>query len=213
MSRVPNLRELLSSGSGELLNERLAPVSVTALFPGPTVKPAATEADEKIIGLYFSANWCPPCHQFLPTLRKTYAALRQQGRDIEIVFVSWDNNEAEFRELTAKMPWLRMPYGDARSQVITKAYGITSIPTLIFVRARDNAIITRRARMDVVADPTGKNFPWPNDGSGGDGAGGFSRQAIILALLFALFISYRAYSAITAPAPSSRGANKAPSNA
>lgn len=191
---APDLRSILSSGAGIVIDAKGATQSVATIFPpsgAPAPPPDADPRSEKIIALYFSANWCPPCHQFLPRLRHTYQLLKQQDRDFEIIFVSWDNNEKEFAELTSKMPWLRLPFNDARCRKLTEVYAVSSIPTLIFVRARDNHIVTRSARMSIVADPSGKDYPW----AGGTEVvgGGFGRRTLLFVVLFLLFVGYRAF--------------------
>ena len=50
---------------------------------GETVELSALrgEAHEgKVIGLYFSAHWCPPCKTFTPLLVKTYEKLKAEGK-------------------------------------------------------------------------------------------------------------------------------------
>eukprot|EP01052_Picozoa_sp_SAG31_P041140 SAG31_NODE_6156_length_2145_cov_2.099218_3_plen_313_part_00 len=60
----------------------------------------------KTVALYFSAHWCPPCRGFTPTLVQTYSALKQQNRDLEVVFISSDRDQAGFNEYLGQMPWL-----------------------------------------------------------------------------------------------------------
>ena len=57
----------------------------------------ATALKDKVVGIYFSAHWCPPCRSFTPELAKTYKLLtEEQQKDFEIVFVSSDNDESGF---------------------------------------------------------------------------------------------------------------------
>ena len=57
----------------------------------------ATALKDKVVGIYFSAHWCPPCRGFTPELAKTYQLLTEtQQTNFEIVFVSSDGDEAEF---------------------------------------------------------------------------------------------------------------------
>ena len=51
---------------------------------------SADEVTGKIIGLYFSAHWCPPCRGFTPILADRIRELKSAGHAIEIVFVSSD---------------------------------------------------------------------------------------------------------------------------
>ena len=39
---------------------------------GSKVKANEALSDKKIVALYFSAHWCPPCRGFTPVLKKFY---------------------------------------------------------------------------------------------------------------------------------------------
>lgn len=43
---------------------------------------------------------------------------------------------------------------------VSTAFGINGIPTLILLEAETGDIINSGARMNVMQDPTGANFPW-----------------------------------------------------
>ena len=50
----------------------------------------------KIIGLYFSAKWCPPCREFTPKLAEIHQELVfKRKTEFEIVFISFDKSEEE----------------------------------------------------------------------------------------------------------------------
>ena len=42
----------------------------------------------KLVGIYFSAHWCPPCRNFTPQLAQKYADFQNAGHPFEIIFVS-----------------------------------------------------------------------------------------------------------------------------
>ena len=44
-------------------------------------------ADKQVVGLYFSAHWCPPRHGFTPKLTEVYTVIKGTGKSLEIVFV------------------------------------------------------------------------------------------------------------------------------
>jgi len=115
-----------------------------------TVVPVAGLKD-KIVGLYFSAHWCPPCRTFTPKLVEFYNQLKQQNRPFEIVFVSSDRDEAAMftymREM--KMPWLAVPFDDSRKDALKKQYEVRGIPTLV-VLGPDGSTTTRDGRSDVM---------------------------------------------------------------
>merc|ERR1712166_1299825 len=70
------------------------------------------EAHEgKVIGLYFSAHWCPPCKTFTPLLVKTYEKLKAEGKEFEVVFVSSDKDK----------------------DALSKRYEVEGIPTLVLL--------------------------------------------------------------------------------
>ena len=57
------------------------------LAQGGATTPVSALAD-KVVGLYFSAHWCPPCHGFTPKLTEVYTVIKGTDKSLEIVFVS-----------------------------------------------------------------------------------------------------------------------------
>ena len=51
----------------------------------------------QVVGVFFSGHWCPPSRQFTPMLARAYTAMRAAGKSIEIVFISCDHDQGEFR--------------------------------------------------------------------------------------------------------------------
>jgi thiol-disulfide isomerase/thioredoxin len=50
---------------------------------------------KELIGLYFSASWCPPCKTFSPILANFYVAAAK-ANDLEIVYISSDRTVESF---------------------------------------------------------------------------------------------------------------------
>jgi nucleoredoxin len=67
---------------------------------------------DKIVLVYFSAHWCPPCRQFTPELVVFYNSMKSKGENFELVFVSSDKDNASFEEYFHEMPWLALPFAD-----------------------------------------------------------------------------------------------------
>ena len=73
----------------------------------------------KVLGIYFSAHWCPPCRAFTPQLATWYNNFKKgpNGDKFEIVFVSSDRDDGSFQEYFKEMPWLALPYKDRTKKV------------------------------------------------------------------------------------------------
>ena len=170
----PALRKLLEKSGGKLQGSDGTSCDVSTLFPDAeralqlkaAAPPRATEPahykDEKVIGLYFTASWCPPCMKFTPQLKRTYtAAIEDRHHDFEVVTCSWDQDRSQYDDYVGTMPWKRLPFRDPRIDELNHAYGVSSIPTLIIVRARDGKVINRNARDMVAVDNRCSYWPWP----------------------------------------------------
>jgi nucleoredoxin len=73
----------------------------------------------RVLGLYFSAHWCPPCRAFTPQLAQWYSKVKKSsnGEKFDIVFLSSDRDEAQFNEYFQLMPWYAVPYEDRELKV------------------------------------------------------------------------------------------------
>ncbi|XP_002738144.1 nucleoredoxin-like protein 2 [Saccoglossus kowalevskii] len=92
------------------------------LFVGKTLsnKSQATISGEdalrnKVVGLYFSASWCPPCKMFTPILADVYSELKEKNAPFEIVFISSDRSPQDMKQYMVEEhgDWLCVPFGDA----------------------------------------------------------------------------------------------------
>ncbi|XP_072013165.1 nucleoredoxin-like [Amphiura filiformis] len=113
----------------------------------------------KPLALYFSAHWCGPCRGFTPSLVKFYNKMKESGKEFEMVFVSSDRDEESFKEYYGEMPWLTLPFGDARKAKLSSLFEISGIPTLVILD-EEGKMITDNGRGKVTKDPEGKEFPW-----------------------------------------------------
>merc|ERR1711981_481393 len=79
---------------------------------------------------------------------------------LEVVFVSGDNSEGEFKEYLAEQPWKALPFDEKeRNASLNKKFKVSGIPSLIILDA-EGQVITKDGRAAVSADPTGEEFPW-----------------------------------------------------
>ena len=110
---------------------------------GETVRSA------ELIGIYFSAHWCPPCRAFTPRLVDFYEQVKEDGQSFEVVFVSGDRSKADMFDYmtSAEMPWPALPHTEARA--LFRSYRVQGIPALI-VLDREGNIVTRKGRQHVI---------------------------------------------------------------
>mmetsp|Transcript_54775 Transcript_54775/g.138356 ORF Transcript_54775/g.138356 Transcript_54775/m.138356 type:complete len:245 (-) Transcript_54775:308-1042(-) len=144
----------------------LGPTLLTSDGPKET---ETTLQDAKVVGLYFSAHFCPPCRQFTPELAKWYKE-NLEAKGMKMVFVSLDETAEEFEQYFAEMPWLAVQYSskDTREE-LEKRYSVGSIPALVLLRRSPGSseieIVSEAAegRGRVSGDQLGVFFPWAKE--------------------------------------------------
>ncbi len=88
-------------------------LGATVLSKEGEVQTSSLCGKDKVVGVYFSASWCPPCRGFTPVLAKFYdnfKANHARKDDLFIVFVSSDRDEKNFEEYYSEMPFYALPY-------------------------------------------------------------------------------------------------------
>jgi len=119
--------------------------------------------EKDVLGVYFSAHWCPPCRRFTPRLAEAYNNLKKKGKSIEIVFVSSDSTQADFERYYKEMPWVALPYSlrELKSKLSSK-FDVKGIPRLLLIDPKTGNVTNPEANQDVVSDQTGEKFPYFN---------------------------------------------------
>lgn len=83
-------------------------------------------------------------------LKEFYSEVNIDSKQCEILFVSLDRNEDDYKHHYAHMPWLSIPFDEqAKAQELRKRYRVTGIPSLVIVKSEDGALVTLRGRKDV----------------------------------------------------------------
>jgi nucleoredoxin len=121
---------------------------------GGKVDPASLNSN-KVVGLYFSAHWCPPCRGFTPVLAEAYKGIVGQGKSFQVVFVSSDRDQGAFDGYYGEMPWIALPFAerDLKATLCDK-YGVTGIPCLVLLNGATGDLITKDGRGEITADAT-----------------------------------------------------------
>lgn len=98
--------------------------------------------DGKVVGLYFSAHWCPPSRDFTPVLAQFYSQVED---NFEILFVSSDNNTQEMNFYLQNFhgDWFHLPLNLCNSMKHRNTKN--HIPALIIMKP-DGTVITDDGR-------------------------------------------------------------------
>ena len=79
----------------------------------------------RVVLIDFWATWCGPCNEELPHMKKI--AKEFAGQPLVIISVSWDDDDAKWKQFVARngMDWVQ--YRDANHQ-LARMFGINAIP-------------------------------------------------------------------------------------
>ncbi|XP_020915015.1 probable nucleoredoxin 1-2 [Exaiptasia diaphana] len=118
---------------------------------------AEPELTGKVILVYFSAHWCPPCRGFTPMLKDCYEDL--EGKPLAIVFVSSDRSKEEMDSYYKEShgEWYRAQHGSELANKLKENCNVRGIPTLAVVDG-DGNMLDQSARSDVETGPPSKAF-------------------------------------------------------
>ncbi|MCD9031872.1 redoxin domain-containing protein [Luteimonas sp. Y-2-2-4F] len=109
---------------------------------GPRFAAYRWPREPEIVALYYGADWCAPCHAFVPELRAVHDALRAAGADTEVVYVSLDASEREMHRYMARqaMPWPAIDHRRVERMPGLRALGGMAPPNLVLLD-RDGTVL------------------------------------------------------------------------
>ena len=64
----------------------------------------------RFVGLFFAADWSPPCKAMLKPLKNFYTDANLDERTIEVVLVPSDRTQEEWQQHHSSMPWLSLDF-------------------------------------------------------------------------------------------------------
>ncbi len=98
--------------------------------------------DKDYIFLYFSAEWCPPCRQFTPSLVEFYGNYSERA-NLEIVFVSSDRSSSDKLSYMQdyNMDFLAVPHERVRESGLAEKFSVRGIPHLAALDSDGNIVM------------------------------------------------------------------------
>ena len=91
-------------------------IPITGKYLSPEGEVEASSLTAPFRALLFGASWCPACKQLIEIINKwgRYNQMNENGKNVEVIYVSADKDEAAFNDYYGEMPWLAIPFGDSR---------------------------------------------------------------------------------------------------
>ncbi|OMJ77557.1 hypothetical protein SteCoe_5720 [Stentor coeruleus] len=102
----------------------------------------------QVVGLYYTAGWCPPCRTFNPVLLEFYNDVNYPDKRFEVIQITSDQDEISFNEYFNGMPWVAIPFNDPRVKTLKSKFKVTGIPLLLLLN-RDGTLAHGTARADI----------------------------------------------------------------
>lgn len=97
-------------------------------------------SDMEFILIYFSASFCPPSKPFTEMLITFYQESNIEKQILEIIQVTFDTQENEYKKFMEKIPWPRYPIFDSKGKELTARYEVTGIPRLVVLNSNLDVI-------------------------------------------------------------------------
>lgn len=91
------------------------------------------DLEGKMVGLYIAAKSHPFCTDFTPKLVDAYNKLKEKGEKFEIVLISLDYGEEDFKESVKTMPWFAVPFKDKICDKLVRYFELRALPTLVII--------------------------------------------------------------------------------
>jgi nucleoredoxin len=73
------------------------------------------------------------CCEFTPKLVELYKTLKEKGENFEVVLISLDDEEEDFKESFETMPWLALPFNDKSCEKLVRYFELSTIPNLVII--------------------------------------------------------------------------------
>lgn len=100
---------------------------------------------------YVAGRWCPNSKDFTPTLIEFYNKVNASSKKLEIIYLSLDATESDFKEQSASFPWLSIPFSsNVNVRKWVQDNDITKCPAVLLVRKEDGVLTLKTCRADII---------------------------------------------------------------
>jgi thiol-disulfide isomerase/thioredoxin len=103
--------------------QKMAPAFTVTALDGSTFN--LDEMGGRVVLIDFWATWCGPCNEELPHMKQI--AKEFAGQPLVIISVSWDSDEAKWKDFIKKNDMTWVQYRDADHK-LSNAFGVQAIP-------------------------------------------------------------------------------------
>jgi len=133
----------------------------TYLVEASSLQPVPTSAIVgKVIGLYITRQNCAPCLEATKKLSEIYRTYKEQGKPMEIVFLSGDFDVEGYYEAVKDMPWLALPYDDNWLGFVKQVIAGTFELPVLHLFDCDGSLISHQGLKLLLKDPEGTRSEW-----------------------------------------------------
>jgi nucleoredoxin len=115
-----------------------------------------------LIGIFFSASWASPAKIFSKDLIKLYNQMNEGEKIFEIIEVSFDRNENDFKNHISQFPWKFIPFGDNKINELKEKYNVKVVPKF-FPIDKEGVILSDEGREDLIKYGVSVLEHWNNE--------------------------------------------------
>jgi nucleoredoxin len=116
----------------------------------------------KLIALLFTASWCSPCTILEKELLEIYPEANIGEKTLEVIHLSFDRKESEYKTAIANKPWLFVPFNDNFIKIMSEKFGIIAVPVLIILD-RNGKVVCESGRKVIMEEGIKAVERWATD--------------------------------------------------
>jgi nucleoredoxin len=103
----------------------------------------------QLFGLFITGSWCPPCKEFEKVLLDFYKEVNTPEKIFEVVYMSSEKNETEFKESIKDLPWAIIKYNNTIIHHLSTELKVEYIP-ILYIISKNGDVLTDEGRKDIL---------------------------------------------------------------